>query len=64
MDQEYLPLNRAAQYLGVSRVKLSQLVREGTIPYVTTPLDKRVKLFERRALDALKRPRRPQRSTR
>jgi excisionase family DNA binding protein len=44
----------AAKYLGVSRVKLSQLARDGVLPFVTSPLDKRVKLFKRSELNALK----------
>ena len=40
-------------------VKLGQLVKEGTIPYVTSPLDKRVKLFKRADLDVLRSAPRP-----
>ncbi|MBK9712904.1 MAG: hypothetical protein IPO81_16570 [Kouleothrix sp.] len=54
MSDEYLPLMRAAEYIGVSRVKLAQLAREGVIAYETSPLDKRVKLFRRGDLDRLK----------
>lgn len=61
MSDEYLQLTEAAKYLGVSRVKLSQLAREGTVPYVTSPLDKRVKLFNRKELDELRRAPRPTR---
>jgi hypothetical protein len=64
MSDEYLPLLRAAEYVGVSRVKLAQLAKEGVIPYVTSPLDKRVKLFKRGDLDLLKNgPRPPQASS-
>jgi len=59
MSDDYLPLMRAAEYIGVSRVKLGQLVKEGAIPYVTSPLDKRVKLFRRADLDVLRRAPRP-----
>src|SRR2546428_4603 len=59
MSDEYLPLLRAAEYIGVSRVKLAQLAKEGTIPYVTSPLDKRVKLFKRADLDELRNAPRP-----
>ena len=54
MSDEYLPLMEAAKYLGVSRVKLSLLARDGVIPCTTSPLDKRVKLFKRQDLEALK----------
>lgn len=63
MSDDYLPLMRAAEYIGVSRVKLAQLAKEGTVPYVTSQLDKRVKLFKRDDLDLLKNgPRPPQAS--
>jgi hypothetical protein len=59
MSDNYLPLMRAAEYIGVSRVKLSQLAREGVIPFTTSPLDKRVKLFKLGDLDKLKNAPRP-----
>jgi len=57
MADEYLPLEKAAEYLGVSRPKLNRLVRDGALSYVTSPLDKRKKLFRRSDLEELKRPR-------
>lgn len=54
MSDQYLPLMEAAKYRGISRVKLSQLARDGVVPLVTSPLDKRVKLFKRQDLEALK----------
>jgi hypothetical protein len=54
MGTDYLPLMEAAKYLEVSRVKLSQLARDGIIPFETSPLDKRVKLFKVADLDTLK----------
>ena len=59
MSDDYLPLMRAAEYVGVSRVKLAQLAKEGTIPYVSSLLDKRVKLFRRTDLDQLRSAPRP-----
>ena len=52
MDTEYLPLNRAALHLGVTRMKLSQLAKKGALPYTTTAFDRRVKLFRVADLDA------------
>ncbi len=49
---EYLKLHEAALYLGVSRMKLSRMVQEGVLPCVTSPLDKRVKLFSKDDLDS------------
>jgi len=63
MSDDYLPLMQAAEYIGVSRVKLAQLVKEGTIPYVTSLLDKRVKLFKRADLDQLRNAPRPPQAT-
>lgn len=63
MSDDYVPLMQAAEYLGVSRVKLAQLVKEGLIPYVTSPLDKRVKLFKRADLDVLLAGPRPPQSS-
>lgn len=54
MDEDLLPLMKAAKYLGISNVKLSQLAREGAIRYATSPLDRRLKLFKRQDLDTLK----------
>lgn len=61
MGEEFLPLMQAAAYLGVSRMKLSRMARAGELAYVTSPLDKRVKLFRREDLDQLKQAPRPTR---
>lgn len=61
MGEEFLPLMQAASFLGVSRMKLSRMVRAGELAYVTSPLDKRVKLFRREDLDQLKQAPRPAR---
>ncbi|MHB1417635.1 MAG: helix-turn-helix domain-containing protein [Chloroflexota bacterium] len=59
MSEEYVPLLEAAAYLGVSRVKLSRLVKEGVLTAVSSPLDKRLKLFKRSDLEVLRQaPRR------
>lgn len=61
MRDEFLPLMQAAVYLGVSRMKLSRMARAGELAYVTSPLDKRVKLFRREDLDLLRLAPRPMR---
>lgn len=53
MNKEYFPLVEAAAYLGVSRAKLSRLIKEGAVPYTVSPLDKRFKLLKRADLDRL-----------
>ncbi len=52
---EYLSLSDAAKYLGCSRVKITQLVRDGTLRYTVSALDKRAKLVSKDDLDDLKR---------
>lgn len=64
MRDEFLSLIQAAAYVGVSRMKLSRMVRAGELDYVTSPLDKRVKLFRRETLDQLKAAPRPTMSAR
>lgn len=64
MNDEFLSLMQAADYLRVSRMKVSRLVREGSLAYVTSPLDKRVKLFRRVDLDHLRAAPRPVRVVR
>ena len=49
-----LNLSEAAEFLNVSRQKLSSLVKEQTVRYKTDPLDKRKKLFKLDDLRKLK----------
>ena len=57
--QQHLTLWEAARYLGVSRAKLSRMVKEGLVRFRHSPLDRRVKLFQVDDLDdLLARPRR------
>lgn len=51
---EKLHLTEAARYLNITRQKLSRLVAEGAIPYSTSLIDKRVKLFDKSELDKAK----------
>jgi excisionase family DNA binding protein len=51
MKDDYLTLAEAAEYIGVSRAKLSRMVGEGAISHTSSPLDKRLKLFRRADLD-------------
>lgn len=44
--QQMKPLGEAADYLGVSTVKMWQLVRDGLLKTYADPLDKRRKLFK------------------
>jgi|GEM_PF-1042100 len=51
---ELLTLNDAAEYLGVSRMKLWRLVKNGTLTAVENPLDNREKLIGKLEMDKLK----------
>ncbi len=44
----------ARSLLGVSRVKIAQLLRRGDLRYFTNPLDGREKLISRAEVEALK----------
>jgi len=52
MSEQYVPLKEAAEYIGVSRAKLSRLAVGGRITFTTSELDKRLKLFKKADLDA------------
>lgn len=50
-----MQLGEAADYLGVSRVKMWQMVRDGLIAYEEDALDRRVKLFRVSDLNKFKK---------
>jgi len=56
----FLNLKQAREFLGVSRTKLWELVREGRLTLYRAPLDKRVRLVRREDLEALLIPQRGQ----
>ncbi|GBC78592.1 hypothetical protein HRbin08_02088 [bacterium HR08] len=51
---EVLPIGEAAEYLGVSRRKIWQLVKRGELPSRPDPLDRRRKLVRVEDLDKLR----------
>lgn len=51
---KYLKVTEAARLLGVSRVKITALIKDGTLPVTLDPLDSRVKLIREDALLQLK----------
>ena len=59
MQEDYLTLADAAEYLGVSRAKLSRMVAEGVVSHTVSPLDKRLKLFRRGDLEPFREAPRP-----
>mgnify|MGYP005848794333 CR=1 FL=1 len=56
MSTDFMSLTEAQLYLGVSRIKMSQLVREKGLEIFTDPLDKRKKLLRREDVERLKTP--------
>ncbi len=52
--EEYLTVLVAAEYLGVSRDKISRMIRSGQITAIPDPVDTRQKLIARSQLDALR----------
>ncbi len=48
-----LSITEAAERLGVSRVKVRSLVKEGTLPAMTNPLDRRERLIPLSAIEGL-----------
>jgi excisionase family DNA binding protein len=56
MQTDKLSVMQAGEYLGVTRQKISQLIRDGKLKVVgENPLDGRVRLVRRRDLDRLKK---------
>jgi excisionase family DNA binding protein len=56
MAEELISLKEAQEYLRVSGVKIWKLVKEGSLPVYTDPLDKRKKLVPRAEVEKLKEP--------
>ncbi len=56
MREGYMTMAQAAEYAGVSRVKLWRMVKSGRLPVYEDPRDARVKLVKRDELDAALQP--------
>ena len=57
MDEDKLiPLNEAARILGVSKMTMARLVRDGLFTIYRNPLDKRLKLVSRDEVAEITRP--------
>lgn len=56
MPIEYITMKEAREYLGISRTKLWQLVKEGTISTFSDKLDKRRRLVIKADLASLRVP--------
>lgn len=53
MPDEYMTVGEARERLGVSKPKMAQLIRDGLLPAMESPLDKRVKLVRAADVEAL-----------
>ena len=53
-ESEFWTVRQAREYLGVSRNKIAELIRNGVLHTEDSPLDKRVKMVRRRDVEALK----------
>jgi hypothetical protein len=51
---DLITVAEARALLGVSRVKIAQLLKRGDLRYFTNPLDEREKLISRAEVEALK----------
>ncbi|HYO62526.1 MAG TPA: hypothetical protein VER08_02605 [Pyrinomonadaceae bacterium] len=54
---DLITTSEARRLLGVSAVKMAQLIRDGLVPHFPNPLDRRVKLVSKAQVESLK-PRR------
>jgi excisionase family DNA binding protein len=52
--KEFMTLTAAAEALGVSRFKVSRLIRDGELQAFVSPLDRRQRLVRRSDVEALK----------
>ena len=52
-EKKMYTVQEAATYLGVSRIKISQLLRDKDLTAITNKLDSREKLIDRNQLDKL-----------
>jgi excisionase family DNA binding protein len=50
----FINLKEAIEYLGISRVKLRKLIREGILTTVPDPLDSRARLVKKEDVEKLK----------
>ncbi len=57
---EYLTVNEAAAYAGVTRHKIARLIRAGTLSTFESDLDRRKRFIRREDLDRLRTTFRPQ----
>ena len=54
MEVTYMNLKEAREYLHISRVKMTKLVKDGVVKVIANPLDSRSSLVKKEDLDKLK----------
>ncbi len=57
MSEEYMTLQEAREFLGISRPTMWRVLKDGDLPVYADPLDKRKKLVKREDVERLKQPR-------
>ena len=57
MNNQLVKVTEAQKLLNVSKKKMASLLAEGTLPFQTDPLDKRVKLVKMVDVERLMEPR-------
>lgn len=50
---DFMTVNQAREIIGVSKVKIAQWIKDGTLPSVESIFDKRVKLVRREDVERL-----------
>lgn len=61
-DERFISASQAAAELRMSRAKIAELLRNGTLPYQHDPLDGRLKLIPLSVVERLKRVREERRA--
>ena len=56
MIVEFLSMKEAQEYLGVSRMKMWRLVKQGIIPAYSDSLDRRKRLVRKEDIEKLRQP--------
>lgn len=55
MDEEYMTVGQARDYLGVNKVRMSDFLRKGELETFERGLDRRIKWVRRTDVEALKK---------
>jgi excisionase family DNA binding protein len=53
MTRDLMTVGEARDYLGVGKVKMAKLIKDGVLPTEPDPLDKRIRLIKRTDVEQL-----------